>query len=246
MHASLYTISNMTDTHLEIHPIQVGILRVLLFRPEARFSELNTAKIPNDHFTFHLKTLLDSGLIKKGEDGLYTLTESGKEFANRFDTEASMPVIERQAKIGALVVCVDDSGPERKYLVQKRLKQPFYGFYGFVTGKIKWGETVEEAAIRELDEETGLSADLKLLAVKHKMDYTPEGKILEDKYFFAFLAEHPKGELIYSFEGGENGWFTEEEINNLPDLFDGVRESIEASKNKSLTFLENKFTVSKY
>ena len=49
-----------------------------------------------------------------------------------------------------------------------RAKEPFKGLYNFVGGKVEPGETDEEAAYRELFEETGISReDIKL---DHFMD----------------------------------------------------------------------------
>ena len=51
-----------------------------------------------------------------------------------------------------------------------RAKQPYKGMYNFVGGKAEPGETDEEAAYRELFEETGISKeDIKL---DHFMDLT--------------------------------------------------------------------------
>lgn len=230
----------------EVHPIQISILRVLMYKEEARFSDLNSEKISTDHFNFHVKKLLELELIEKTVNNRYRLTPKGKEFTNRFDTDQRQPLLERQAKIGVLVVCTKKEGNAQKYLAQQRLKQPYYGFYGFVTGKVKWGETINEAAIRELKEETGLAAKVELKGVKHKMDYSPAGDLLEDKYFYVFKATEPAGELLEKFEAGRNIWLTRNEILKLPDLFHGVEESLEIIKGKQLAFIERKYTVEKY
>ena len=231
----------------ELHTIQRSILRSLLFKQGVRFSELNTENIPSDQFSFHMKRLSDLGLIKKQDDGEYQLTVQGKEYANRLDTDGATVKIERQAKVAVLVVPVRMQGDVKQFLVQQRLKQPYYGFHGFVTGKIKWGETVDEAAKRELKEETGLDGSLTLMGVKHKMDYSPDdGSLLEDKFFFAFKAENLKGKLAESFEGGQNTWRTHEEIKNLPDQFDGVEESLKMIEQTDLVFLEKKYVVKRY
>lgn len=229
---------------LEIHPVQANILRVLLFKPKARFSELNVAHLSTDHFTFHVKRLVEVGLIEKKEGEAYQLTIVGKEFANRFDTESV--TLERQAKVGVLITGVKKEKGVYKYLVQQRLKQPYYGHYGFLTGKVKWGETVWETAARELEEETGLSGKLILVGVKHKMDYSKKEKLLEDKYFFVFRAANLKGKLIRTFQGGKNQWLTRGEITKLPDLFDGVDETIEMVNQNKFVFSETKYTVSSY
>ncbi len=228
---------------MTMHPIQTKILRVLLFTPSARFTDLNATGITSDHFNFHIKSLCDNGFAQKEDGGSYTLTTKGKEFANRLDTDHVDVVVEKQAKIGALVCCIRERDGKKEYLVQQRLKQPFYGFHGFVTGKIKIGETVEEAAVRELEEETGLAAMLTLSGVKHKMDYDTEGNLLEDKYFFLFRGDQTKGELTEVFEGGRNIWLTKEEIFKLPNVFDGVAETLKLAEEGGIGFIETKYTV---
>ena len=227
----------------EMHPIQVNILLVLLFRTKARFSKLNSLKVPSDQFNFHLKKLIEATLIEKSGNS-YHLTPSGKEFANRFDTQNLVP--ERQAKVGVLVCCIKNEKGTYRYLVQKRLKQPYFGFYGFFGGKVRWGETIYETAVRELKEETGLKGTIKLVGIKHKMDYAKDGKLLEDKFFFSFKATKLTGKLIKSFEGGENLWLTEKEIYKLPNLFDGVDTTLEMVRGKDLSFIERKYKVQKY
>lgn len=230
----------------DIHPIQAGILRVLMFKPEAKFSDLNTGGVSSDHFTFHVKKLLELGLIEKTGEGLYRLTAPGKEFTNRFDTDVKHIVLERQAKIGVSIVCTRERTGKTEYLIQQRLKQPYYGFYGFVTGKVRWGESVHETAMRELEEETGLSATLDLVAVEHKMDYSKEADLLEDKYFFIFKGTSAKGEFTEQFEGGRNAWFSREEVKKLPDVFGDVEEILDVIMEGVFTFIERKFTVSRY
>ena len=56
-----------------------------------------------------------------------------------------------------------------KILMCKRLKEPYLGLYNFVGGHIEDGEDGLTAAYRELEEETGITAnDIKLT---HLMDF---------------------------------------------------------------------------
>src|SRR5688500_12536140 len=140
-----------------IHPAQVAILHALLFRPSAGFAELQKASgLSSDHFNFHLKKMIEQKLVKKSADSHYTLTISGKEYANRFDTDAR--VVERQQKVAVLLMVENKNG---QWLNQQRLKQPYFGFWGRPTGKIRYGETILDTAGRELMEETGLTATLE-------------------------------------------------------------------------------------
>ncbi len=242
---SIPTIQDMNIHSSEVHPIQGRILRELLYHPERKFSEMKLPKMPSDQFSFHLRRLIELAFIKKIESG-YELTAAGKEFANRFDSDTPKMVMERQAKIGVLVVAVRNSNGTMEYLAQQRLKQPYFGFHGFMTGKIKWGEAVAETAARELEEETGLRGECTLVAIKHKMDYSSDGTLLEDKYFYVFRVDNAGGNLIERFEGGRNVWLSEEEILKLPDLFDGVQETIEVVNKARLRFIERKYIVQKY
>ena len=215
----------------EIHPIQAEILNALLFVSSARYSDLNLKEITSDHFNFHIKRLIELDLIEKLKDGKYALTQKGKEFANRFDTDNK--VIERQAKIACGIICIKKEDGVTKYLLQKRQKQPFFGYYGTIGGKIKWGEKLEEGAARELKEETGYEADLKFVGFNHKTDYKDyeEGrKLLEDKYFFLFRGTNCRNELMEKFEGGENYWMTEEEILNIDKTYGSAKDLMDFIK----------------
>lgn len=227
-----------------LHKIQKDILVSLLFKPGLRFSKLNEGKVASDQFNFHLKRLIVEGLVQKENAGVYCLTPKGKEFANRLDTETKL--YEKQAKIGVLICCINRIKGETAYLIQQRLKEPYFGFYGFITGKVKMGETVFETAQRELKEETGLGANLKLSGVKHKMDYSKDEELLEDKFFFVIKATNPKGKMIRKFEGGKNLWRTKKEILKLENLFDGVGETINMASEVEIKFRETKYKVSKF
>ena len=129
----------------KIHETQTIILRELLFLPFARFSELRKrTSLESDYFKFHLQRLVDVGYIEKNVSGQYKLTQAGKEYANKLDTDKN--VIERQPK-SAIIIVVEHDG---KLLIQERLKHPFFGFWGYPGGKIRWGETILESAAREL------------------------------------------------------------------------------------------------
>jgi ADP-ribose pyrophosphatase YjhB (NUDIX family)/predicted transcriptional regulator len=202
----------------QLHHAHVAILHVLLFRPDARFAELQkVSELGSDHFNFYLKQLLDEAFVAKNEHGAYHLTQKGKEFANRFDTDERK--VERQPKVAVCLMVRRGDGTQ---LVQQRLKQPFYGYWGRPTGKIRWGETILEAAARELMEETGLEADLAFEQIYHKMDYDQEtGNLLEDKIFFVVAGSNPRGKLIDEFEGGRNTWMTQDEYDSEPLSFGG-------------------------
>ena len=107
-----------------------------------------------------------------------------------------------------------------QYIFQKRLKHPYYGYLGLISGKVRWGELVIETAKRELLEETGLIANCRIAGVYHEMTYQQESSDqLEDKIFFIVHCIDVKGALIRKFEGGENNWMTLDEALTEPKKF---------------------------
>ena len=218
------------------HATQMAMLKQLLLSRQAAFAELQkAANVTSDYANFHLKQLVSNGYAKKAESGRYTLTAAGKEYANRMDTDNKL--LEKQAKLAAWIVVDDGNG---RFLAQRRLKQPYYGFWGRVGGKIRWGETVLEAAARELKEETGLSADLEFKGIYHKMDYRQDGQMLEDKYFYLVHATNPKGKLTARFEGGENHWLTDDELETKDKVFDSAFTATKLIRRQGMQFVEAK------
>jgi predicted transcriptional regulator len=119
-----------------MHKYQKLILQRLLYNKGIRFSDLNNLRISSDRFNFHLKRLIEEGfVVKKGN--LYSLSTKGKGIANR---------IEKQAKLGIALNIFKREKEGRKYLIQKRSKEPFVGWSGSPSGKIKYGETPSLAA----------------------------------------------------------------------------------------------------
>jgi 8-oxo-dGTP pyrophosphatase MutT (NUDIX family) len=228
---------------LEIHDYQASILRKLLFMPGARFRDLNTVGITNDHFTFHIHKLVKEGLVKK-ENEKYFLTQEGKEFANRMDTESLR--LEKQGKVAVALHAVRNNNGVTEYLIHKRLKEPFYGWYGSHSGKIRWGETPAEAANREFIEETGLTGDFSLKGIVHYHHFYKDGKLLEDKYFWVYKIENTHGELKEKVPEGKNIWMTEKEIRGLTNVFATFEEIVEVINSDNLAYVERPRFVDNY
>lgn len=201
---------------VKIHDTQTSILRELLFRPSATFAELQKpTELTSDHFNFHIARLVELGYVERVGRGTYSLTQKGKEYANKLDTDDN--TIERQPKSAVIVAAQKGD----KWLFQERLKHPYFGFWGFPGGKIRWGETIVEAAARELLEETGLSATCTHKGIYHEQVFSAEtNEQLEDKIFHVFHCTDVSGELISEFEGGKNAWMTLEQAAAKTKKFD--------------------------
>jgi len=204
---------------INIHDAQMAILRELLFHPSVGFAKLQKLTgMTSDHFNFHIQKLVGMKLVEKVSRGMYSLTPRGKEYANKLDTDSN--TVERQPKTAVILAIERLRNGEKEYLFQERLKQPYYGFWGFATGKVRWGETIVQTAERELKEETGLSADHRVAGVYHELVYQQEtGEQLEDKIFFVVHCTNIKGKLVKEFESGRNSWMTHNNALKQPKIF---------------------------
>lgn len=227
----------------EPHEFQISILRELLFKPGARFRDLKKVDTTNDHFSFHVRQLLKDGLIAK-TDGRYSLTDTGKEFANRMDTDNLR--LERQAKVGVAIHPVRQRNGAREHLVHRRLKEPFYGWYGSFSGKIRWGENPLDTAVREFKEESGLTGEFTLKSIVHYHHVHRDGRFLEDKYFWVYLVENLHGKLKTKVLEGENIWMTEKEYRRLEHVFATVDEVIEELTSTRLTYIDRVRVIDSY
>lgn len=194
---------NFRAYHLDmrqLHETQLQILKKLLFAAELRYAQIKPdPEMENNQFDFHLDQLVDGGYIAKKEKG-YSLTNFGKEYANRMDTEEVL--IAKQSKISAWVCCIREEKERKQYLIYTRLKQPFYGCQGFMSGKVKYGEKIIDAAKRELREETGLEGEPKIVNAKHFLVYDKETNgLVEDKFMYLCVVRNPTGELRPHVEG---------------------------------------------
>ena len=115
----------------QLHPIQLKILKKLLFAPQLKYTELKPEEhIENNQLSFHLNTLISIGHIEK-VDQHYILTTQGKEYANRMDSGELY--VQLQAKTGVLVCATRGQGDAQEYLIYTRKKHPFFGKQGFIT-----------------------------------------------------------------------------------------------------------------
>jgi len=231
----------MTD----LHKIQMLILRELLFNPNSRFTDLNIQGLSTDHFSYHVNTLIKEGYVKK-DNSKYSLTTKGKEYANRMDTDEAS--IERQPKIAVMIVATKTVEGKKYLLVQERTKEPYFGYSGFITGKIRYGEKILETAKRELKEESGLEcSDMHIKRIVHDHVVLEDtGELVEDKMFYVIHIVNPTGELISTLNG-KNVWITEKEFKNLKKKYYNEDKIYEISQLKGdMDLVESTYLIKEF
>ncbi len=197
----------------QLHAIQIQILKKLLFSNSLRYSQIKPAKkMENNQFQFHLDALSDMGFVDKA-DSKYSLTATGKEYANRIDENDNK--LKLQAKISVWVACTRIRSGVMEFLIGTRLKHPFYGCQGYISGKLQYGEKLTDAVQRELKEETNLdSEDSEVVAIKHFRVFKKETKeLLEDKFMFLCSVKDPSGVIKKSKEG-KYEWIKEQNLDD--------------------------------
>lgn len=221
------------------------ILRELLFNPNAKFTQLNIQGLSSDNFSYHVNSLLEQGLVSK-RNLKYSLTTKGKEYANQMDTDVS--IIEKQPKIAVLIVGIKDENGSKYLLLQERTKEPYFGYMGFITGKIRFGEKVEETARRELLEESGLDcSEFQIKRIVHnlvRMEST--GELLEDKMFYIVTATNPTGQLLNT-RNGINTWIKLSDFDKIEKKYydeDNVLKF--ALEKENMDFAEETFFIKEF
>jgi len=104
-----------------------------------------------------------------------------------------------------------------KYLLVLRANPPAQHMYAFPGGRVDPGEALEVAALRELEEETGLKASNPRPFMTFDLSSDDPGEVKRSDFFLTvFLADDPGGTAMALDDAKAVGWFTPEEIRESP------------------------------
>jgi 8-oxo-dGTP diphosphatase len=134
---------------------------------------------------------------------------------------------------GLLLEWSKDSGKnsEPRVLLVHR---PKYDDWSFPKGKLDPGETIEEAALREVEEETGLRCRILRPLEPLRYQYRDRSNILRPKVVHYFLMEVEGGKVsVNMYEIDEAGWYpTSDALNRLRYQHDRELLSLTLSQMK--------------
>ena len=106
---------------------------------------------------------------------------------------------------------------DNKVILIKRLNNPFKDHWAIPGGVVEYGEKVEDAAVREAKEETGLDIELtKLVGVYSDPDRDPRGHTVT----VAFLSKIIGGTLKSDSDAKDAKFIDISELKNMKLAFD--------------------------
>jgi len=114
-----------------------------------------------------------------------------------------------------------------KVLLVRRGNEPGKGKWSLPGGRIRFGERSEEAALREMREETGLEVRLRRVVDVVDVFWRSErGELLEHFVIVDFEAEVIGGELRPADDALDARWFSPEELKGL-EMTESTRRFLE-------------------
>jgi mutator protein MutT len=123
-----------------------------------------------------------------------------------------------------MVVCKDG-----KILLERRARPPRRGQWSLPGGTVELGETVREAAIREMHEEFSIEVEIeKILDVIDRIFRDAQGRVQYHFVLVEFLARYKSGELRRAADIGAAEWADPENLQKYglpPDQVDLIRRT---------------------
>ncbi len=111
-------------------------------------------------------------------------------------------------RLGSAVIVEKDG----KVLLGERNKENYRGYWVLPGGGVEWGETIEQAAVREIKEETGLDIEL-IRFVCHKEIIATHANY--HSIVFYHLARPRNTEIRVSDDLSDAGFFSVEEMKKM-------------------------------
>ena len=103
-----------------------------------------------------------------------------------------------------------------KVLAVRRARKPAHGVYTMPGGVVEIGETLHEAVMREVREETGLEIyPVALAGHREAIQHDAQGKVERHFIIMCFAARWRSGEVVLNEELDDARWLKPEELAGL-------------------------------
>jgi ADP-ribose pyrophosphatase YjhB (NUDIX family) len=188
------------------HQLRRTIILKLIHNPRMSYNQLWDKQGDSNLFAYHLKKLEEEGVVAKHDDG-YGLTQEGRKLSTFIEGDTGGRAELITPTVIIMLTRTNENG-ETMVLGQERLKEPFYGYWSFPSGKINMGWNPMECAVRDLKEETDLEAhDMKIRCIEYVKTYD-NGKLLHHHILWNCQATQFTGTLKEHTHKARNKWMT--------------------------------------
>jgi 8-oxo-dGTP diphosphatase len=112
--------------------------------------------------------------------------------------------------VGAVII------QENRVLLIRRGQAPLLGEWSLPGGVLECGETLREAVIREVREETGLTVETgEMLGVYERITRSEDGRVRYHYVLIDFLCRPASGDLKAASDAADVRWFAPEQLDEL-------------------------------
>lgn len=186
--------------------MQQDILVKLTHAHQLRFNELWDKQGESNVFSYHLKNLIESGLIKKEEE-YYKLTNDGMTYVASMEGTSG-----KTTKKPIVCSFVLGYKPEEdEILINIRKKEPFFNYVGISGGKMEFGSYPLKTAKEEFLEETGLQGDFQLSGISNYNTFNNK-ELMHHIVAFTYICTNCKGTLKTENREGNNKWIARKDL----------------------------------
>ncbi|HEX4022583.1 MAG TPA: NUDIX hydrolase [Acidobacteriaceae bacterium] len=131
------------------------------------------------------------------------------------------------AGVGAVILAID----KRRVVLIRRGQEPLKGAWSLPGGAVELGETLQEAIVREVLEETGLMVKpIRILKAFDRIHRDSEGQVRYHYVLVDFLCHAFEGTLLAGSDAAEVCWADVEDLARFalaPLTADIIRQGIE-------------------
>ena len=119
-----------------------------------------------------------------------------------------------------------------KVLIVRRARPPAHGLYTLPGGGVELGETLEQAVIREVREETALEIEpIELAGFRQAIVRDKEGRIERHFVVLPFAARFISGEIALNEELAEAHWLDPADVGGLKTT-EGLAQIVAAARDR--------------
>jgi hypothetical protein len=218
------------------HHIQKSIVYKLAFSEALRFSELKPDTLDNKLFNYHLKLVINAGLVKKDDNGLYSLTAEGRRVGVGV-LDKQFATLDRAHSVLFLII----RNKDKAWLLFKRKTVPLLGEVGFMHVNPNAQVDVFTIAKNELLAKTDLSATFHYLGNGYFKIFK-DNEIESYTHFTVLVAEDANGELRQNNDKGEYFWQADIDSTKY-ELLPTALSLVEQYKTGQPFFIERTFNL---